>query len=115
MERRYECHPLFAMSVVSSVHKRHYRPESVFHNYSQHQPEIPLCQFNPDINNSTSIAAQHALHQISQRTPVILPAVKLVLVDKQDIMFEACVEMRLEAQMHDYRVVMAVNMGVYSV
>jgi hypothetical protein len=35
------------------------------------------------------VTAQHTVHQIAQRSPVILAARQFVLVDKQDIMLEA--------------------------
>ena len=61
------------------------------------------------------VTAQHTVHQITQRPPVIFPTRELVLIDKQDIVFEASVEVRLKTEVHDYRVVVAVNMSVNTV
>ena len=38
-----------------------------------------------------------------------------MLVDKQDVLLEACVEMGLEAELADDGVVVAVNVGVHTV
>lgn len=38
-----------------------------------------------------------------------------MLIDKQDIVFEASVEVRLKTEVHDYRVVVAVNMSVNTI
>jgi hypothetical protein len=65
----------------------------------------------------SSIAAQHALNQIAQRTPVVFPATLLqtVFVHKEHIVLEACVEMRLQAQVNNDRIVMTVDMCVDAV
>lgn len=63
----------------------------------------------------TLIAAQHAINEIPERSPVIFSAGEVMLVYEQDVMLEARVEMRLESKMHNHGVVMAVDMGVYSV
>lgn len=61
------------------------------------------------------VTAQHTLHQITQRTPVILAARQFVLIDKQDVVLEAGVQVRLEAEVYHDRVVVAVDMSVDSV
>lgn len=62
-----------------------------------------------------SIAPQHALHEIAQRPPEIFPSREFMLVDEEDVVFEASVEVRFESQMHNYWVVVAVNVGVDTV
>ena len=62
-----------------------------------------------------SITPQHTLHQIPKRTPVILPAGQLMFVNEEDIVFEAGVEMGLETQVHDDRVMVAVDVCVDAV
>lgn len=59
-----------------------------------------------------SVALQHAVYQIAEWSPIILPASQLVFIDEQDVVLEAGVQMGLEAQMYDDGVVMAVDMGV---
>ena len=43
------------------------------------------------------------------------PFVQLMFIYEQHIMLEAGIEMRLEAQVHDDRIVVAVDVGVNSV
>lgn len=64
-----------------------------------------------------SVALQHALDQIAQRTPVVLASTLLepVLIDEQDVVLETRVQMRLEAQVHDHLVVVAVDVCVDAV
>ena len=64
---------------------------------------------------SPSVTPQHAFHQIPQRTPEVFPARQLVFIDKQDVMLEARVEMRLQTQVNDNWVVMTVDVCVNSV
>lgn len=61
------------------------------------------------------VTAQHAVHQITQRTPVILAAGQFVLIDKQDVVLEAGVQVWLETKVYHDRVVVAVDVGVDSV
>lgn len=63
----------------------------------------------------TLIALQHAINQISQGTPVVAAAGEAVLVDEQDVLLEACVEMGLEAELADDGIVVAVNVCVDAV
>lgn len=67
----------------------------------------------PDRTNS--ITPKHAVYEIAKRTPEILTAGKVVLVDEEDVLLEAGVEMRLEAQLADDGVVVAVDVGVDAV
>lgn len=62
-----------------------------------------------------SVTPQHALHQIPQRSPEILPTRQPMLVNKQHVMLETGVQVRLQAQLHHHRVVMAVNMRIDTV
>ena len=61
------------------------------------------------------ITAQHAIHQVSKWTPEVLPTGEVMLVDEQDILLEARVEVGLQSQFADDRVVVAVNVGIYTV
>ena len=38
-----------------------------------------------------------------------------MLVDKEDIMLEASVEMRFEPKLHDDRIMVTVNVGIYPI
>lgn len=63
-----------------------------------------------------SITSQHALYQITQRSPEVLaPTCQPMLVYEQHIVLEAGVEMRLQAQLDDDGVVVAVDMCVDAV
>lgn len=53
----------------------------------QHRtPILPVRLITPD----------HTVHQISQRPIIVLPSRQPVLVDEQDVMLEAGVEVRLQ-------------------
>ena len=69
----------------------------------------------PKIHSSVSIALQHTIHQIPQRPPEIFPARQAMLVDEENVMLEARVQMRLQAQLHDDGVVVAVDVRVDAV
>jgi hypothetical protein len=63
-----------------------------------------------------SITPQHALDKITQRTPKVLTAVcQSMLINEQDIVLEARIEMRLETQLNDDVVVVAVYVRVHAV
>lgn len=49
--------------------------------------------------NGQSLALQHAVHDFSQWAPIVLPTtfLQLVLIDEEDVVLEARVEMRLKA------------------
>lgn len=61
------------------------------------------------------VALQHTIHQIAEWSPIILPTRKRVLIDEQDVVLEAGIQMGLEPQMYDDGVVMAIDMGVDTV
>jgi hypothetical protein len=67
------------------------------------------------IHENTLVALQHALNQVAQGSPVILAAGEVVLVDEEDVLLEAGVEVGLEAELADDGVVVAVNVGVDAV
>jgi hypothetical protein len=64
---------------------------------------------------SPSVALQHAVHQVPQRAPEVLPARQIVLVDEEHVLLEAGVEMRLQAQLPHDRVVVAIDVGIDAV
>lgn len=61
------------------------------------------------------ITPQHAVDQITKRSPVILSTGQLMFIDEQDVVLEAGVQMWLETEVNHDRVVMAVDMGVDTV
>lgn len=63
-------------------------------------------------NSPGSVTPQHALDEISQRPPEVLPIRQPVLIDKQDIVLEARVEVRFKTQVDDNRVVVTVDVRV---
>lgn len=65
--------------------------------------------------SASSVTAQHAVHQVAQRPPIILPTRQLVLIDEEDIVFETSVQVGFEAQVHHDGVVMTINVGVDAV
>lgn len=62
-----------------------------------------------------SVASQHVLYQVAKRAPEVLTTGQMMLVDEEDIMLETRVEMRLQAKMHNHRIMVTVYMGVDSV
>lgn len=62
-----------------------------------------------------SITLQHAINQIAEGTPVITTTREAVLVNKQDVLLETCVEMGLKAELADDWVVVAVDVSVDTV
>ena len=67
------------------------------------------------VTNTQLVVSQHAFNEISQGTPEVLAASKIMLVDKENIVLEAGVEMGFEAKLTNYGIVMAVYMGVNAV
>lgn len=63
-------------------------------------------------NRPGSVTPQHALDEISQRPPEVLPIRQPVLIDKQDIVLETRVEVWFKTQVDDNRVVMTVDVRV---
>lgn len=61
------------------------------------------------------ITTQHAVHQVTQWAPEVLASGKIVLIDEEDVLLEARVEMGLQAKLADDGVVMAVDVGVDAV
>lgn len=61
------------------------------------------------------VALEHAVHKITQRAPVVSAACQAVLINEEHILLEASVQVRLQAQLPNYGVVVAVDVGVYSV
>ena len=63
------------------------------------------------------ITLQHAVDQIAQRAPIVLATTLLetVLINEEDIVLEAGVEMRLQTEMNDDLVVVAVDVCVNAV
>lgn len=58
------------------------------------------------------IAPQHTVDQVPQRTPKVLATREAVLIDKQDVMLEAGIEVRLQSKLDDDGVVMAIDVCV---
>lgn len=67
--------------------------------------------------SSASITLQHAIYQIPERTPVVFPTTFLQpkLIDEKHVMLETGVQMRFQSQVHDYRIMMAVDMCIHSI
>lgn len=61
------------------------------------------------------ITPQHTVHQVTQWPPEVFPNCQPMLVNKQDIVLEARVEMRLEPQVDDNGIVMAVDVRIHAV
>lgn len=78
----------------------------------QRQAIIVSHALNP---GPTSVALEHAVHKISQRAPEILAAGKIVLVDEENVMLEARIEVCLESELSDDGIVMAVYVGIDTV
>lgn len=74
-----------------------------------HAHEIAECHAN-DL-----ITPQHTINQITKRPPVIFPTGQLVFINEQHVVFEAGVQVRLETEVYDNRVVVTVDMSVHTV
>jgi hypothetical protein len=61
------------------------------------------------------VAPQHALDQVAQRTPVVLAACEVVLIDEQHVLLKAGVEVWLQTQFPDDGVVVAVDVCIHPV
>jgi hypothetical protein len=61
------------------------------------------------------VALQHAIDQIAEGTPVVPTTGQVVLVDEENVLLEARVEVRLETELADYGVMVAVNVGIDAV
>lgn len=64
---------------------------------------------------SRSVTLEHTVHQISQGSPEILAARKVMLIYKQNVMLEAGIQVGLEPEFADNRIVVAVDVGVDAV
>lgn len=62
-----------------------------------------------------SVAPQHTLDKVAEGAPEVLAAGEAVLVDEEDVLLEARVEVGLEAELADDGVVVAVDVGVDAV
>lgn len=62
-----------------------------------------------------SIAFQHAVHQIDQWSIKVFSTRKPMLVNEEYVMLEARVEVRLETQLNDDRIVVTVNVRIDAV
>jgi hypothetical protein len=76
-------------------------------------PNIPILV--TCITSLPLITLQHAIHEISQRTPEILATIQTVLIDEEDVVLEAGIEMSLESQLANNWVVVTVDVGVHTV
>lgn len=61
------------------------------------------------------VALQHTVDQVTERAPIIPAAGQAMLVNEEDVLLEASVEMRLKPELSNDWVVVAVNVGVDSV
>jgi hypothetical protein len=61
------------------------------------------------------VALQHAVHKIAQRPPVVSSTRQVVLVNEEHVLLKARVEVRLQAELTDHGVVMAVDVCVHTV
>lgn len=61
------------------------------------------------------ITSKHAFDQFAQRSPIVLSLCQAVLINKEDVVLEACVEMWLKTELHDYGVVVAIDVSVDAV
>lgn len=61
------------------------------------------------------ITLEHAVNEVAQWTPEVLAAREVVLIDEQDVVLEAGVEMCLQAQLAHNWVVVAVDVCIDAV
>jgi hypothetical protein len=60
----------------------------------------------------SSVAPEHTVDKVSQWAPEILSTSKAMLIDKQDVVLEACIKVSLEAEFANDGVMVAVDVGV---
>lgn len=65
--------------------------------------------------NTLLVTSKHVLHQVAEWAPEVLTTGETVLINEENIVLEACVEMRLEPKMNNHRVVVAVNVSIYPI
>lgn len=85
--------------------------------FRNHCPQCPRVCVLSSPKVESLITLQHTLDQIAQWAPVVFAAALLepMLIDEQDVMFEAGVQVRFETQMHDDLVVVTIDVRVDSV
>jgi hypothetical protein len=107
--------PFRSMREQKRKEKKHRRE---LRRLSVHCALYPHSTANQNRYFSSSIAPEHALHQLSQRSIPLTPLAATALVsqpkllDKQDVMLEAGVQVRLQTQTAHDRVVVAVDVCV---
>ena len=67
------------------------------------------------IHHHGLVTLQHAVHQVSQGTPEVLPTSQAMLINEEHIMLKARVEVWFQTKLHNDRVVMTVDMSVDAV
>lgn len=98
-----QCHALVAHCVPSVENKDAH--EKLFKSST-----VPCSRDN------RLVASQHTLHEITQWPPKVLaPVGQAVLVDEQHVVFEASIEVGLQTELNDDRIVVAVDMCVDAV
>lgn len=75
---------------------------------------LPRSLPNPHTANShdPSVALQHAVHEISERSPVVSSAGQAVFINEQHVLLEARVQMWLQAELADHRVMVAIYVRI---
>jgi hypothetical protein len=74
------------------------------------------CASVPAVEKTTSVASQHTLHQITQWPPKVLTATRqTMLIDEEHIMLEARVQVRLQSQLDNNRVMVTINVRIHPV
>ena len=61
------------------------------------------------------VALQHAVDQVTERAPIIPAAGQAMLINEENVLLEAGVEMRFKPELSNDWVVVAVNVSVDSV
>jgi hypothetical protein len=64
---------------------------------------------------SLSVTPEHTVHKISQWSPEILSACKVVLINEENVMFEASVEVSLETKLTNNGIMVTIDVGVDAV
>lgn len=90
--------------------------DSIHSNCADNANAMNYTSFNSTkLLSFLSITSEHAIDKISQWAPEILSTSKVVLIDEKNVMLEAGVEMGLQTELADDRVVVAVDVGINTV
>ena len=85
------------------------------HRNSEYHARITHRRITAPTGLGPLITPQHAVDQVSQRAPKVLATGQTMLINEENVVLEARVQMGLEPKLYNNRVMVTVDMGVHSV